>query len=195
MEIRDQEMGRDAGGRTEVPANCRSPPGCDRFARSLASFISNSLSGHRKIDFGDDEMRRTLIASAAMIVAFIVAIPNAWAGSPHFIQSATSASVSGNTLTVMAKEAGLGDEAQIHVVLSATALCINGGGNHPKAVNKASVSAAADEPVQNGKADYTISVTATFQPSCDPPMTVSFTDIILTDETNGLTANIPGTLP
>jgi hypothetical protein len=49
--------------------------------------------------------------------------------------------------------------------------------------------------VQNGKADYTISVTATFQPSCDPPMTVSFTDIVLTDETNGLTANIPGTLP
>ena len=140
-------------------------------------------------------MRRTLIAVAAMIAAFIVAIPNAWAGSPHFIQSATSASVSGNTLTVTAKEAGLGDEAQIHVVLTATALCINGGGNHPKAVNKASVSAAADEPVQNGKADYTISVTATFQPSCDPPMTVSFTDIVLTDETNGLTANIPGTLP
>ncbi len=89
----------------------------------------------------------------------------------------------------------MGDEAQIHVVLTATVLCINGGGNHPKAVNKASVSAAADEPVQNGKADYTISVTATFQPSCDPPMTVSFTDIVLTDETNGLTANIPGTLP
>jgi hypothetical protein len=54
---------------------------------------------------------------------------------------------------------------------------------------------AAGEPVQNGKADYTISVTATFQPSCNPPMTVSFTDIVLTDTTNNLTANIPGTLP
>jgi len=43
----------------------------------LAGFISNSLSGHRKINFGDNDMRRTLIASAAMIVAFIVAIPNA----------------------------------------------------------------------------------------------------------------------
>jgi hypothetical protein len=140
-------------------------------------------------------MRRILIIAASALVAFGIALPNAWAGSPHFVQSATSASVSGNTLTVMAKEAGLGDEAQIHVVLTATALCINGGGNHPKAVNKASVSAAADEPVQNGKADYTISVTATFQPDCAPPMTVSFTDIVLTDETNGLTANIPGTLP
>jgi hypothetical protein len=140
-------------------------------------------------------MRRTLIVTASALFAFGLALPNAWAGSPHFIQSATTASVSGNTLTVMAKEAGLGDEDQIHVVLTATALCINGGGNHPKAVNKASVSAAADEPVQNGKADYTISVTATFQPDCVPPMTVSFTDIVLTDTTNNLTANIPGTLP
>ena len=109
------------------------------------------------------------------------------------VGSATTASVSGNTLTVEGKEAGLGDEAQIHVVLSATALCINGGGNHPKAVNKESVNAAADFPVQNGKADWTLSVAAVFQPSCDPPMTVAFTDITVTDTTNGLTLNIPGT--
>jgi hypothetical protein len=94
----------------------------------------------------------------------------------------------------MDKEAGLGDEAQINVTLTATALCINNGGNHPKAVNKASVSAAATVPVQNGKADYTLVATATFQPECSPPMTVSFTDIVLTDTTNNLTANIPGTL-
>jgi hypothetical protein len=31
------------------------------------------------------------------------------------------------------KEAGLGNEPQVHVVLSATALCINGGGKHPPA--------------------------------------------------------------
>jgi hypothetical protein len=114
----------------------------------------------------------------------------ALAGSPHFIRSATSASISGNTLTVTGKEAGLGDESQIHVVLTATALCINGGGHHPKAVNKTSVSAAGDFPVQNGKADFTLVVTATFQPPCDPPMTVQFTDITLTDTTNGLTLNL-----
>jgi hypothetical protein len=34
---------------------------------------------------------------------------------------------------------GLGYEDQIHVVVSATALCINPGSNHPKAVNKESV--------------------------------------------------------
>jgi hypothetical protein len=138
-------------------------------------------------------MRRLVLVpvlAAALVVAFA---STAWAGSPHFIQSATTASVSGNTVTVEGKEAGLGDEAQIHVVLTATAQCINGGGNHPKAVNKESVNAAGDFPVQNGKANWTLSVTAVFQPSCSPPMTVAFTDITVTDTTNGLTLNIPGT--
>ena len=74
-----------------------------------------------------------------------------------------------------------------------TALCINGGGKHPKAVNKTSVSAAGDFPVQNGKAEGTLSLTASFQPECTPPMTVQFTDVTLTDETSGATANISGT--
>lgn len=122
------------------------------------------------------------------IIAGALAAP-AWAGSPHFINSAFSVTVSGNTVSVSGKEAGLGDEEQIHVELTATALCINNGGNHPKAVNKASVSAAGDFPVQNGKADFTLSATAVFQPDCSPPMTVTFTDITVTDTTNGLTAN------
>ncbi|HEU0288590.1 MAG TPA: hypothetical protein VFR22_16195, partial [Nocardioidaceae bacterium] len=91
------------------------------------------------------------------------------------------------------KEAGLGDESQIQVQLSATALCINGGGKHPKAVNKESVSATDTFPVQNGKADFTLSVTATFQPDCSPPMTVQFTDVTVTDLTNNLTHSFPGT--
>jgi hypothetical protein len=82
---------------------------------------------------------------------------------------------------------GLGDESQIHVVLSATALCINGGGKHPNAANKTSVSVAGDFPVQNGKADFTLSATAVFQPSCSPPMTVQLTNVTVTDTTNGLT--------
>lgn len=77
----------------------------------------------------------------------------------------------------------------------ATALCINGGGHHPKAVNKESLSAAGDYAVQNGKAEFTLQVKAAFQPDCAPPMTVAFTDISLMDTTNNLTASIPGTLP
>ncbi len=53
--------------------------------------------------------------------------------------------------------------------------------------------AAGDFPVQNGKADFTLSVTAVFQPSCSPPMTVAFTDVTVTDTTNGLTQSFPGT--
>ena len=124
------------------------------------------------------------------VVFAAIAIPVAWAGSPHFINSAFSTSVSGNTLTVSGKEAGLGDESQIHVEVTATALCINNGGHHPKAVNKGSFGAAGDFPVQNGKADFTLTVTATFQPDCTPPMTVSFQDIVVTDTTNGLTKNL-----
>jgi len=138
-------------------------------------------------------MRRLLIVTVATLFALILAAPTALAGSAHFINNAFSITRADNTLTVSGKEAGLGDEAQIHVVLSATALCINPGGNHPKAVNKQAVSAEGDFPVQNGKADFTLSVTATFQPDCSPPMTVEFTDVTVTDTTNGLTKSFPGT--
>jgi hypothetical protein len=138
-------------------------------------------------------MRRLVLLGALAMVTAAVAAPVALAGSPHFINNAFSISRSDNTLTVSGKEAGLGDETQIHVVLSATALCINPGQHHPKAANKESVSAAGDFPVQNGKADFTLSVTATFQPQCSPPMTVVFTDVTVTDTTNGLTRSFSGT--
>lgn len=126
---------------------------------------------------------------AALAVALTVTAV-AWAGSPHFIQSAFVVDEADNVLTVSGKEAGLGDEAQIHVVVTADALCINNGGNHPKAVNKESFSAEGDFPVQNGKAEFTLVLTATFQPDCSPPMTVDWTNIVVTDETNGLTKKL-----
>jgi hypothetical protein len=136
-------------------------------------------------------LKKRYVVVAALVGAVAAVSAVAFAGSPHFVTA--DASRSGNTLTVTFKEAGLGNEPQVHIVLGATALCINNGGKHPKAVNKTSVSAADDFPVQNGKAEGTLSVTATFQPDCSPPMTVAFTDVSLTDETSGATANIPGT--
>jgi hypothetical protein len=115
------------------------------------------------------------------------------AGSPHFIRSATVVTISGdsgNVLTVDGKEAGLGDEAQVHVVLTAEAQCINPGGNHPKAGNKASFSTEGDFPVQNGKADFSLTVVATFQPDCTPPMTVKWLNVTLEDTTNGISLTI-----
>ena len=138
-------------------------------------------------------MRRPLAVAVLALVVAAIAVPTALAGSPHFISNAFTVTRSGDSLTVNGKEAGLGDESQVHVVLNATALCINGGGKHPKAANKTSVSAAGDFPVQNGKADFSLTATATFQPECSPPMTVQFTDITVTDTTNGITKSIPGT--
>jgi len=136
-------------------------------------------------------LKKRYVVFAALVGAIAAISAVAFAGSPHFVNA--DASRSGNTLSVTFKEAGLGNEAQVHVVLSATALCINNGGKHPKAVNKTSVSSANDFPVQNGRAEGTLSVTATFQPNCSPPMTVQFTDVSLVDETSGARANIPGT--
>jgi hypothetical protein len=127
--------------------------------------------------------------TVGVFTALMLTATTAWAGSAHFVDDTVTKSVSGNTLTVSGKEAGLGDEAQVHIVVTATALCINNGGKHPKAVNKESVSAADDFPVQNGKANFSLSVTATFQPDCSPPMTVSFTDITVTDTTNGISTD------
>jgi hypothetical protein len=136
-------------------------------------------------------LKKRFVVFAALVGAIAALSAVAFAGNPHFITA--DATRSGNTLSVTFKETGLGNEPQVHVVLSATALCINNGGKHPKAVNKSSVNAAGDFPVQNGKAEGTLSVTATFQPECSPPMTVVFTDVTRTDETSGATANIPGT--
>ena len=136
-------------------------------------------------------LKKRFVVAAALVGAIAAISAVAFAGSPHFVTA--DATRSDNTLTVTFKEAGLGNEPQVHIVLSATALCINNGGKHPKAVNKASVSASDDFPVQNGKAEGELSVTATFQPECSPPMTVAFTDVTLVDETSGARANIPGT--
>src|SRR6266516_4343241 len=115
------------------------------------------------------------LATAAFLVVKHGGVVKVWAGSPHLVGAVTT-SCSGDTLTVTGKEAGLGDETQITVTISATASCINGGGHHPKAVNKTSVNGSFVVPVQNGHADYSLTVAASFQPDCAPPMTVVFTD-------------------
>ena len=117
--------------------------------------------------------------------------PSALAGNPHFVTATVSRT--GDSLTAQFKEAGLGNEPQVHVVLSATAQCINPGGNKPKAANKMSVSAAGVFPVQNGKAEGTLTLTAVFKPSCSPPMSVQFTNVRLTDTTSGISKTFSGT--
>jgi hypothetical protein len=134
-------------------------------------------------------MLKRLAAIAALALALAGLSSPAFAGSPHFVGTPT-ATISGDTVTVSAKEAGLGDEAQIHVVLTGTAQCVNPGDNDPQAGNKQTFSTAADVPVQNGKANYTLTVTAVLQPSCSPPMSISWSGLTLTDTTNSLTVTL-----
>jgi hypothetical protein len=130
-------------------------------------------------------MLKRLAAVAALALCLAGLGSPAFAGSPHFVGTPTAA-ISGDTVTVSGKEAGLGNETQIHVVVTADAACVNPGGNHPRAANKSSFNAAGDFPVQNGKADFSVAVTATFQPNCSPPMSVVWSNITVTDAANGL---------
>jgi hypothetical protein len=129
------------------------------------------------------------VLTYTLLVLLVASIASA--GNPHFVE--VEASRTGNSLSVDFKIAGLGDEDDVHVVLSADAQCINPGQKHPKAGNKESVSEGEDFPVQNGKAEGTLVVTATFEPNCSPPMTVVFTNVVITDETSGISRNITGT--
>ena len=135
-------------------------------------------------------MRRFFVVTVVGCTILAVLVP-AWAGSPHFIYA--NATRSGNSLTVSFKEAGLGDEPTVNITVSATAECINGGSKHPKAVNKGTFSTSKAFTVNNGQATGTLTLTATFQPACSPPMTVVFTNVSITDSSNGISKNITGT--
>lgn len=136
-------------------------------------------------------MKKLAAFAASLILGISLAgLPTAaYAGSPHFVGMPV-ASIDGGTLTVTGKEAGLGNELQIHVEVTADASCINPGGNKPQADNKESFGAAGDFPVQNGKADFSLTVVATFQPSCSPPMSVQWSNIVVTDAANGLSVTL-----
>lgn len=131
------------------------------------------------------------VSAAGILTAAGVAI--AGVTGAHFVGD-PSASVSGSELTVSGKVAGLGNVEQIHVTVTADVECVNPGSNKPKAANKQSVGADGDFPVQNGKAEFSLSATATFQPPCDPPMSLEWSNIVITVTAPGvhLTATFPG---
>ncbi|WP_369169106.1 hypothetical protein AB5J49_14815 [Streptomyces sp. R28] len=138
-------------------------------------------------------MRRVLFLIPMALIGLIALLaPSAAAVSAHFVGTPT-ATRSGNTLTVSGKEAGLGNQQSVNIRVTADAQCINPGGHGPKAPNKMAVAGGGQFPVQNGKADFTVTVTATFQPSCSPPMTVQFSNVVVTDTGNGISVSLRGT--
>jgi hypothetical protein len=166
-------------------------------------------------------MRKTLgLIVLAWVSAFALAglvfASTAAADSPHFISEGTaSINSAGSYVVTNFKEAGLGNTVSTEAItLSATATatyaCVNGGGNHPKATNKESVTGQVTNtgsfPVRNGSTTGTISVgpppASPFRPPCNPPMTVvltqvSYTNVVLSGLAGDTSAepNLSATFP
>jgi hypothetical protein len=132
-------------------------------------------------------MRRFLLLLIGASAGLALVAPSAFAASPHFISEGTaSITSSGAYLVSNFKEAGLGNTATTEAITlhidTATAVyaCVNGGGNHPKAVNKqtatSSLNTTQSFPVRNGQTTGSIQAgpppAGPFSPSCNPPMKV-----------------------
>jgi hypothetical protein len=147
-----------------------------------------------------------IIAVLSLMVLALAAVP-ALADSPHFTRASASTDSSGN-LVVTFKEAGLGTTVtteHISVTADASAVyqCFNNGGKHPKAANKETVAddvtASVNLPVgKNGNLVGTISVappgpgsfTCPSGQTLVGPTNVTYTDIVLTDQTSLATISL-----
>lgn len=131
-------------------------------------------------------------------------------GNAHFIKNATGASLSGSSLVVHFKEAGLAAGSIETITASADALttyeCVNGGGKNPSASNKTTTlsrsSATGQFPVdQNGNLTGSLTLTppsaSSLGFSCPPGQTVTFvgvtySNVVVNDTTSHVSTTIPG---
>jgi len=155
-------------------------------------------------------MRRILIALLSFAFAsFLIASPVA-ADSPHFTRAAGTVNSDGS-LTVSFKEAGLGSNQNVNFTLTADAsvtyVCVNKGGSNPSASNKTTVagpvsSSGTFSSGKNGQITASLTVSPPALPtafSCPKGQTlkiasVSYTNVVLTDTTNNVTANLPDSI-
>jgi len=142
-----------------------------------------------------------LIAVAALTLGVVAA--SAATSGAHFVSASWSVNDAGS-LVVNWDEAGLGNQNIDYTLTadaSATYACINGGGNHPKATNKETVqgqvSTGGSFQARNGRvqASLTTGPLSAGAFSCPSGQTlvlacVSYTNIVLTDTTNNVTAAI-----
>jgi hypothetical protein len=149
------------------------------------------------------KLTRLLAGVGAVAAVGALSVGVAAAGSAKFHSTSSSVSNSG-ALVVNWDQRGLG-EGDINYTLTsdATALyaCINRGGNHPEAANKEAfegqVTAAGTFEAKNGRVLGTLTGGPLLAPSFTCPSgqarvlaSVSYTNIVLTDTTNGVTANV-----
>jgi hypothetical protein len=152
-------------------------------------------------------MRKLVLLVA--IGALAVAVPTAsGGGSPHFIKSATSSSISGSSLVCNFKEAGLSAGSTETITCSATESvtyeCVNGGGKNPSAANKTTFQTDAQSSGEftadkNGNlvGSQTLPVTSPSELNFSCPsgqrlvlVSVFYTNVVVTDETSGASASL-----
>jgi hypothetical protein len=157
-------------------------------------------------------LRRLLVLLAIPFLLVVTALAPAQAanGNPHFIKNATSDSLSGSSLVVNFKEAGLPSGATETVTTTATQSvtyeCVNGGGKNPSASNKKTfktTSSVSDTFTadQNGNIVGTETIPVASATSlgfgCPPGQTVTlvsvtYSNVTITDETSGASISLPG---
>ena len=147
---------------------------------------------------------RHVAAVFAVLASFMVvsALP-ASAVAAKFHSTAASVNSDGS-LTVAFDERGLG-EGDINYTLTAdvdaTYACLNGGGKNPSAANKRTISSEVSTSgtfaSKNGRVTASLTTTAPTAGDFMCPRgqrlvlaSVSYTDIVLTDTTNGSTAMV-----
>jgi hypothetical protein len=143
------------------------------------------------------------VAAIAFLVALVMANP-ASAAAAKF-HSATGSVDNAGSLVVSFDERGLGnDNIDYSLTADATALyaCINGGGKHPQAANKEAfegqVSGGASFEPKNGRVIADITAGPLEAPEFQCPSgqkrvlaAVSYSNIVLTDTTNGTSTSVP----
>ncbi len=151
-------------------------------------------------------MNKIVLSVLALVTVATLAAP-VFADSPHFIFANGSVSSSNGALTVSFKDAGLGTGTTAIVITvtvstaTATYQCFNGGGNHPKAANKETVStslvASGTFPVSHGQTTGSLSTGPASQGSFACPSgqslfltAVSYSGITVSDAT-GNSASVP----
>jgi hypothetical protein len=118
-------------------------------------------------------MRRLLFVPAALLLMLALA-GTAFASNAHQVGS-TSVSISGNSLTISAKIAGLGNVGTATFDLSGTvdvsSRCYTKSNNKPQAANKQerlAISESGTFPVRNGTATPRFTVTPLSTLGCPP---------------------------
>ena len=150
-------------------------------------------------------LKKSIWTATVSMLALAAVASIAMAANAHFVGNPT-ATVSGDTLTVEFKAAGLGNVPNADFSLSASAnifsRCYTRKGNKPQAANKQeTVALSSDEtfPVSNGQTTGTITLTAPDSTLDCPPgqvavtESVTFENVVLSGE--GLTYNFGDITP